>query len=397
MSTIGFEGFEKRLEVEFFVPPMLVDPKGKGLRALSRYQLDGILSAAECTIVSHLSNEQFDSYVLSESSLFVYPYKIILKTCGTTKLLRSIPVLLEGAEKLSLEVRACRYSRGAYIFPQEQQSPQGSFSEEVSYLNNFFGNLGGGSEAFMLGTSKDHKWHVYAASAVTDSTDGEPLYTVEMCMTRLDRDKAANFYRSSCDSAKKMTESTGISKLLPKSQICDFVFDPCGYSMNGIEGASLSTIHVTPEEGFSYASFESMGYDSKDVDLPVLLEDVLMCFRPGMFSIALHASSGSKGNASSWESSFALKGYVCDGSTKQTLPGGSVVVFHTFRACSAGYTQQITLLPLLDGMQGRVLLDLEDMMAGVVKAEKQLKGFNGFGGFDGRGCEDRETVNYVLS
>ncbi|MCO5604115.1 hypothetical protein L7F22_058273 [Adiantum nelumboides] len=112
---------------------MLVDPKGKGLRALSRYQLDGILSAAECTIVSHLSNEKFDSYVLSESSLFVYPYKIILKTCGTTKLRRrSIPVILEGDEKLSLEVRACRYSRGAYIFPQEQQSPQGSYSEEVS-------------------------------------------------------------------------------------------------------------------------------------------------------------------------------------------------------------------------------------------------------------------------
>ncbi|MCO5554780.1 hypothetical protein L7F22_008314 [Adiantum nelumboides] len=163
------------------------DPKGKGLRALSRYQLDGILSAAECTIVSHLSNEKFDSYVLSESSLFVYPYKIVLKTytlVGLTYFLKN---------NNHHKVATLRRFRSSTIF---------------------FGKLGGGSEAFMLGTSKDHKWHVYEASAVADSTDGEPLYTVEMCMTRLDRDKAANFYRSSCDSAKKMTESTGISKLL---------------------------------------------------------------------------------------------------------------------------------------------------------------------------------------
>ncbi|MCO5590412.1 hypothetical protein L7F22_044381 [Adiantum nelumboides] len=100
MSAIGFEGFEKRLVVEFFVPPILADPNGKGLRSLSCNQLDELLSAAECTIVSQLSNEHLDSYVLSESSLFVYPYKIILKTCGTTKLLRAIPVLLEQSAEL---------------------------------------------------------------------------------------------------------------------------------------------------------------------------------------------------------------------------------------------------------------------------------------------------------
>ncbi|KAL9685125.1 hypothetical protein QQ045_022572 [Rhodiola kirilowii] len=56
--------------------------KGKGLRAHSKSQLDEILGPSECTYVSSLKNELVDSYVLSESSLFVNPYKVIIKTCG---------------------------------------------------------------------------------------------------------------------------------------------------------------------------------------------------------------------------------------------------------------------------------------------------------------------------
>ena len=58
-----------------------------------------------------------------------------------------------------------------------------------------------------------------------------------------------------------MTKNYGIRKIIPKSDICDFEFDPCGYSMNGIEGNAISTIYVTPEDGFSYASFEVVGYE----------------------------------------------------------------------------------------------------------------------------------------
>ena len=105
VSAIGFEGYEKRLEMSFFDPGSLVDPRGMGLRSLSKAQLDEILKPAECTIVSSLSNNHVDSYVLSESSLFVYPYKIIIKTCGTTKLLFSIPAILKLANSLSLSVR----------------------------------------------------------------------------------------------------------------------------------------------------------------------------------------------------------------------------------------------------------------------------------------------------
>ena len=328
VSAIGFEGYEKRLEIVFYEPSMFLDPEGKGLRSLSKAQLDEFLKPAECTIVSTLSNEHVDSYVLSESSLFVYPYKVIVKTCGTTKLLRSIPPILKLAESLSLAVRSVRYTRGSFIFPDAQPSPHRSFVEEVAILDSYFGKLGSGSKAYVMGKFEGpQKWHVYSASAEA-SSDIDPVYTLEMCMTGLDKEKASVFYKTQSSSAALMTTNSGIRKILPDSEICDFEFDPCGYSMNAIEGDAVSTIHITPEDGFSYASFETVGYDLKVVNFSQLVQRVLACFEPGEFSIAVHADVASR----LLEENFLpdVKRYYCRERSLEDLGMGGSIVFHKF-------------------------------------------------------------------
>ncbi|KAG8366515.1 hypothetical protein BUALT_Bualt17G0088000 [Buddleja alternifolia] len=329
VSSIGFEGFEKRLEISFFEPSIFSDPEGKGLRSLSKEQLDEILSPAECTIVASLSNKHVDSYVLSESSLFVYPYKIIIKTCGTTKLLRSIPPILKLAEGFSLPVQTVRYTRGSFIFPGAQSYPHRSFSEEVAVLDGYFGNLGSnGSKAYIMGSPDERqKWHIYSACAgPAEALD--PVYTLEMCMTGLDREKASVFYKNETSSANLMTENSGIRKILPKSDICDFEFDPCGYSMNSIEAAAISTIHVTPEDGFSYASFEAAGYDLKVVKLGLMIRRVLACFQPTEFSVSVHADFG----AVLFDEIQALdvKGYSIDEKGFEELGMGGSIIYQKF-------------------------------------------------------------------
>lgn len=326
VSAIGFEGYEKRLEICFSEPSIFADPQGMGLRTLSKTQLDEILGPAECTIVASLSNEHVDSYVLSESSLFVYAYKIIIKTCGTTKLLKSIPPILKLAESISLTVCSVRYSRGSFIFPGAQSYPHRNFSEEVTVLDSYFGKLGSGSKAYVMGSyDKQQKWHVYSACAASPS---DPIYTMEMCMTSLDRSKASVFYKTNSNSAAQMTDSSGIREILPNSDICDFEFDPCGYSMNAIEANAISTIHITPEDGFSYASFEAAGYDPKDVNLSQLVSRVLMCFEPSEFSIALHADISS--SLLEKTSSLEVKGYHLEEKSCEELGIDGSIVYQKF-------------------------------------------------------------------
>lgn len=327
-SPIGFEGYEKRLEISFVEPGMFADPGGLGLRSLSRDQLDEILKPAQCTIVDSLSNDFLDSYVLSESSLFVYPYKIIIKTCGTTKLLLSIPVILKLADALSLSVKSVRYTRGNFIFPGEQPFPHRSFSEEVAVLDSYFGNLGSGSKAYMMGDpNKSQLWHVYSASAELE-TPSATIYTLEMCMTGLDRKRASVFFKGNNTTAASMTEESGIRKILPQSNICDFEFDPCGYSMNAIEDKAVSTIHITPEDGFSYASFEAVGYDLENKTLTRLVERVLKCFEPAELSVALHTDV--HGETLVNQFTLDIKGYNCSERTNQVLGAGGAVLFCGF-------------------------------------------------------------------
>ncbi|XP_022731831.1 S-adenosylmethionine decarboxylase proenzyme-like [Durio zibethinus] len=332
-SPVGFEGFEKRLEITFFDLPIFNDPNGLGLRALSKAQLDSILEPACCAIVSQLSNSKFDSYVLSESSLFIYPNKIILKTCGTTKLLLSIPPILELSNSLSLTVSRVDYSRGTFIFPHHQPAPHRNFSDEVTALNEHFNDFI--TEAYIIGDPKfpTCSWHVYSAVAKCSPPlmeDWRGQITLEMCMTGLDREKAGVFYKKSGNgncSARQMTKTSGIADIISSHVICDFEFDPCGYSMNGIEGFAYSTVHVTPEDGFSYASYEAMGLDTDSVKLEPLVKRVLKCFCPNEFSVAVTC----RGGACLWAMEGAnVEGFTCQYMVQQELPGGGSVVYRTY-------------------------------------------------------------------
>lgn len=52
-------------------------------------------------------------------------------------------------------------------------------------------------------------------------------------MQNLDPQVMAIFSREHCQDGKEATQRSAIDKLIPGAAIDEFLFEPCGYSMNG--------------------------------------------------------------------------------------------------------------------------------------------------------------------
>jgi S-adenosylmethionine decarboxylase len=292
----------------------------------------------------------------SESSMFVWPHKLILKTCGTTTLLFGLKSILRIASDICglHAVWRCFYSRKAFMFPEKQVGPHRDWFKEVEFLDGVFspypalvsfqhptgqcadgcfGALEGGS-AYTVGKVNGDHWLLYltpadeaalsqpaaaassslSRSPSTSSLNGPnglpsflppskgrpPDTTLEILMSDLDEDAAAAFYHpeavsgsSSSDghsAGSKLAARLGFDSLLPDSTLDSFLFTPCGYSANAVRGDRYFSIHVTPEPGWSYASFESNA-DSPDAEsMHALVQKVLEAFRPKRFVLTLFVS-----------------------------------------------------------------------------------------------------------
>jgi S-adenosylmethionine decarboxylase len=299
-----FEGPEKTLEVCFRHAAGYVEPSpgGKvGLRRLQRPDIDRLCGRARCTILSCVSNQYLDAYVLSESSLFVYPYMLVLKTCGTTTLLRCIGVLIDIGRRLMLEIDWLGYSRKNFNFPGDQAFPHQSFHQELEYLyshRNLCERLDG--NGYTLGPVTSDHWFVFVADRtirVNPDTDTDRVLNV--MMFDVDIDVARLFYfdhyekiegetkdQETARISAEMTKMSGIDALCPGAVIDPRAFEPCGYSMNAILFRSYSTMHITPESGSSYASFET---NQKVSSYRSLINNVVRTFRPKRFVMTLMA------------------------------------------------------------------------------------------------------------
>jgi S-adenosylmethionine decarboxylase len=313
----GFEGPEKRLEVDF-----KINSKSSTLRSISKEKWQEMLDLAKCTIISSKRNAYFDSYVLSESSLFVYPYKVMVKTCGTTTLLFCIPKLLEIAKSVNLVVDFVTFSRKNLLYPHQQAYPHTHWNDEVDFLNKFFEGT-----AYVLGPLTQEHYYLYLAD-YRDGT-GEPEHTLEIMMHNLNRHAAKQFYKK--EGTAVDAKFPGIIDLIPGSDTDEYNFEPCGYSMNGLFENSLSTIHVTPEPQCSYASYET------NLSLPCysqLISQVLDIFKPDNFTISLFTES--KGQIKhQLRHDLEFEGYSLKHQTVSQLEGHCSILLCNYESASS--------------------------------------------------------------
>lgn len=312
-----YEGAEKTLEMHFSGP-------GLGLRALPRHVWDQVLDHACCRILSKTSTTSLDAYVLSESSLFVYDWRIYLKTCGRTTLLKCLPPLINAVENyLGASADWLRFSHKNFAFPEDQKFPHSSFEQETHFCLSYCSSSV--SSAHMLGDILDDHWNVLyldlrnggfnlrspspvsLASISSDSiTTRCSTARLEGCeddllrenivnvmMYDMERTVAEHFHprigEETGTAGRRATVESGIADLFDKDAgqltFDSYMFTPCGYSLNVLIGGEFyATIHVTPEADFSYASFET---NLPTRSYETLLRKVLDVFRPERCTVAL--------------------------------------------------------------------------------------------------------------
>jgi S-adenosylmethionine decarboxylase len=140
--------------------------------------------------------------------------------------------------------------------------------------------------------NRDH-WYLYLIDFTEDRSFSQhpdvPVdQTLEVMMHDLDQGKMSQFtqdyFEKNGFDKKAAAQVTGITDIQPGTKIDDFLFEPCGYSMNGLLDNSYSTIHITPEPTCSFVSYET---NVHLCDYSGVVERVLETFLPGRVTVTL--------------------------------------------------------------------------------------------------------------
>lgn len=229
-----FEGSEKKIELR-------VKQGNVSLRRFSREFWEQGLALAGADILSVLSNHDCDAYVLSESSLFVWDNKILLITCGNTNLVEAAVFLID--EVNADNIASFTYQRKSEFLSHLQTT---RFEDDCQQLRT---RLNG--TAYRVGHLDGHHHYLFCCDAPDTLSRSTSLLMYHI------KGDVADYLRQPVQTKSKIKALLQLQQLLPDFVFDDHLFDPCGYSINGLHGEQFLTMHITPQEHSAYVSIET--------------------------------------------------------------------------------------------------------------------------------------------
>jgi len=260
-----FEGPEKKLDIILFSPR-------SDLRSNRDGKWQKVVNSSGSRILSSISTDDLDAYLLSESSLFVWNNRILMITCGKTSLINALPKILDLID--GAPVALVFYERKKSNFPQEQPF---SFKDEVKRLIRLFPG-----KSYRLGSAEHDHIHVFFWTH--PNAKPEKNITLQLLMHDLD----PSFTASVCAEKKKAMDldvaCSGFENFFPLIERDSHFFSPYGYSLNGLLKTNYITVHITPQLNGSYASFETNIIQD---DYTPLINEIIDLVKPEKFSLIL--------------------------------------------------------------------------------------------------------------
>ncbi len=262
-KTGEFEGPEKRLEI-------ILHSKQHKAWLNSDAVWEGVVRAVGASVISKVSNEYINSYLLSESSLFIWNDRILLITCGSTAPVLALPEILNIIKKQNI----------TFIFYERKKnsfSGKKLFLEDAAYITKFFKG-----KTFQFSVNGQCYMDIFYSPC------NGPLVSwpqsLQLFMYNLDRSAMENFYQKESNTLQQAPSVLGLDQLYPGAVTDAHMFSPCGYSINGIMDNNYFAIHVTPQPEGSYSSFDTSIINKESV---FMIEKVISIFKPEKYSLFL--------------------------------------------------------------------------------------------------------------
>lgn len=250
-----FEGSEKKIEIVF--------SSSFNAKTFFQKKWPSILQIGAVKILSHKSDGVCEAYLLSESSLFVWERKILIITCGFSKLISIVEEILKMVPKDCIDF--LNYQRKNEYLPHSQKT---SFQEDIKVLNSYLDG-----EAFFVGKLDGHHMFVYSLNKKYQSEQKD--YTFEILMY----DVQTKYSFSKVNSPENISQFLNLKSIFKHYVEDSYVFSPQGYSLNGFYQDRYYTMHVTPEEPTSYVSFETNSIFSLD-EAQHIFSHLIRLFQP---------------------------------------------------------------------------------------------------------------------
>lgn len=261
-----FEGSEKKIEIIF-------SKQAKSLRLQPQKFWNDVVKACGARIVSRKEFPLVTSFLLSESSLFLWDYRLVMITCGKTNLSSAFFKILKGVSRDHIELLF--FQRKNEFFPKQQAS---AFSEDVKKIQKKTPG-----ESLQFGFLHEHHFFLFHSDSSFQPESDD--HTLEVLMY-----DSLNIKRLSKQTMREL--KTRLLETFPGFEIQDHVFfDPSGYSANAVRGVEYYTIHITPHASFFYISFET---NMKTPGIEQIVSKVRQVFGSETFDVISFTPTGFK-------------------------------------------------------------------------------------------------------
>lgn len=146
------------------------------------------------------------------------------------------------------KIQSVRYQRKNEYFSHLQPS---RFADDIATLRSYISGV-----ACRVGHLDGHHHYLFNSQRQLLGQNVDNKHCIEIMMSHISGD-IAKYLRSSNQQSTEIIDLLKIDHLFEGFILDTYVFSPCGFSVNGINGDKYFTLHITPQEHSSYVSLQT--------------------------------------------------------------------------------------------------------------------------------------------